>query len=384
MNKFFFIFFTVFFASLYAQVSVQKNPYEGMYTDDQKVINEIWNKYLNSFNEGGEGDCSLWKKNKYLSDNKCNVLSSQGYYNPSLFKLSFKNQVISIEPVTADQYKIVSQFYTINDGVLQPFAITNVMAEKNNNMFLLSDYLTYTTKDWKSHKIGRINYHYQTGYILNEEKAKQANATIGNIDKIFKLDISNDIQYFLADNCRQVYTISGFDFAPSMNNVSDCAFFDSKNNIIYTTIRNGENHKHELIHRINIQYPHAHYLLLSGLSIYSNQKNTHIGYSYSELFTKFNDYYNEHKTVKPVLIDAEPFDKKISIDYLIGAIVIDAILEKGGIDLLLKSLDTLETDEDLYNFLEKSYSVKKDQVGDWILLRAKKMTEKDFKFKINM
>jgi hypothetical protein len=27
---------------------VYKNPYEGMYTDDQKVINEIWNKYLNS------------------------------------------------------------------------------------------------------------------------------------------------------------------------------------------------------------------------------------------------------------------------------------------------------------------------------------------------
>jgi hypothetical protein len=40
-------------------------------------------------------------------------------------------------------------------------------------MFLLSDYLTYTTKDWKSHKIGRINYHYQTGYILNEEKANR-------------------------------------------------------------------------------------------------------------------------------------------------------------------------------------------------------------------
>jgi hypothetical protein len=63
--------------------------------------------------------------------------------------------------------------------------------------------------------------------------------------------------------------------------------------------------------------------------------------------------------VKPVLIDAEPFDKKISIDYLIGAIVIDAILEKGGIDLLLKSLDTLETDEDLYNFLEKAIALKR-------------------------
>ncbi|AZA90964.1 Uncharacterised protein [Chryseobacterium nakagawai] len=384
MNKVFIIFFTAFFASFYAQVSVQKNPYEGMYTDDQKAINEVWNKYLNSFQEGNEGDCSLWKKDKYLTEGRCNALSSQGYYNPSLFKLSFKNQVISIESVNSEQYKIVSQFYTINDGALQPFAITNVMAEKNNNMFLLSDYLTYATKDWKSHKIGRINYHYRTGYILNEEKAKQANVTIENLDKLFKLTIPNDIQYFLADNCRQVYTISGFDFAPSMNNVADCAFFDSKNNIIYTTVRNGENHKHELIHRINIQYPYAHYLLLSGLSIYSSQKNTHIGYSYSELFTKFNNYYNEHKNIKPALIDTPSFDKNISIDYLMGAIVIDAILEKGGIDLLIKSLDAIETDEDIYNFLEKNYKVKKEQIGDWILLRAQKMSGKDFKFKINM
>ncbi|SFI40217.1 hypothetical protein [Halpernia frigidisoli] len=368
---------------IYSQVSFENSPYEKTYTTEQNTIAQNWEDYVNSFRENSDGNCIYWKTSD-LNKTGCNLLQTQGFYNPSLFKLPFKNQILSILKNEDECFELSSIFYMINEkSELNPFAIVKVYVEKIGDNYYFKDNLNRNTKNWESKKVGLINYYFPKTYNFRSKNAEEASKFLNNLNKTFDLDKTNSINYFIAEKCAEVFKISGFDFAPNIN-TEKCAFYDIKNDIVYTSKFYGEFHKHELIHLINKKYPQAHYLLNTGLSIYNGGENVHKDYNFKTLLQKFNNYYIQNSNVTLDLFNLNNFEKDIQIDYLIGAIIDDAILEKGGLTLLKETLTNVKTDEDLYSFIKNNLLNKNESVSDWLKRRAKLMTLKDFKFKIDL
>lgn len=369
--------------SVYSQVTFEKSPYEKTYTNEQEIIARNWENYLNSFKENSSGNCTYWKTSD-LNKVGCNLLETQGFYNPSLFKLPFKSQILSILKNEDGSYELSSIFYMVNEkSQLNPFAIIKVSVEKIGNDYFFKDNLNSIEKNWDNKKVSLIKYHFPADYNFNSKKAEEASKFLNKLNKTFDLSKTDLMNYFITENCAQVYKISGFDFAPNIN-TDKCAFYDTKNNIVYTSRFYGEFHKHELIHRVNKKYPDAHYLLTTGLSIYNGGENVYMNYNFKTLFEKFNNFFAQNPQIKLNLFNTTNFEKEVQIDYLIGAIIDDAILEKGGLNFLKETLKNIKTDDQLENFVKINLLKKNENISDWLKRRAILMTSQKFKFKIDL
>ena len=166
--------------------------------------------------------------------------------------------------------------------------------------------------------------------------------------------------------------------------MKSCGFYNTDNDFLYTNSFEGENYAHEIMHIINEKYNNSLYIILSGLAIYNNQKRVHLGYSFFELFNKFNDYLTKHNPSNIDLIKGIKFHNSIQTYYLMGAIIVDILLDSGGLDLLKKSMQETKTDEELLNFLYKNTDIKQENINLIIKSKVKELSSKNFKFKINL
>lgn len=358
-----------------SQIKIANSDYEFFFNSDQKKIYNLWTSYLEAWNvQDKQKLCSLWK-------NECDLLSSEGFFNPSLYELGFENQVLKIEKIDEEKFKISSIFYWVDENYhFKPMAIVNVIAIKNGKgEFLLDNYLTYSTKGWKSRNVGNINYHFSKQNKFNYSDAKKANLFLNNLKERFNLN-NLKTEYYIFENCQELNLYRGFSFFPVNN--EHCAFFDSKNKIVYTTKFYGEFHHHELIHHLNSKFESAHYLLLSGISIYHSGKNVLSSYSLQELFSKLEQHILEKNIVQFNIFNFPTFEIKVTGDYLVGAILVDIIIEKGGKEMLLRALETTRTDEELESFILNELSLSNEKLNLYILQKIKEMSSQSFKIKI--
>ena len=372
-----FIFFLLF-AKLSSQIEIVESNYASLYTDEQNKIYSLWKNYLKSWNNNKNEKCLFWKNDDY-----CDLLSTEGFFNPSLYELGFSNQVIDISRIDNKSYNISSLFYWIGENKdLNTMAITNVIAERQaDNSFLLSNFLTNNGEKFLIYKQEDIIYHYPQDFFFYKQNAKSAVIFLKKLRLLFNLP-QKTVNYYIFKNCQDVFKNKGFYFAPGMSRNENCAFFDSHNNIIYTTQNYGEAHYHELIHSINEKYPNAHYLLLSGLAIYHNDDNVLFLNNYNDLFMSLNRYIL-HNNIKSIDIFNFPtFDSSITGDYMSGAILIDVILQNGGIELLKEALKEIKTDDDVNNFINKKLKLSSKEYNDLSLKKIKEMSNLDFKTKL--
>lgn len=227
--KIFFLLFIFMSIDIYSQVEIIESSYSSLFSTEQNKVNDIWKKYLTSWN-GDDNDndrCTYWEKHDF-----CDLLATEGFFNPSLYQLGFSNQVLNIAKLSDNSYNISSIFYWIGEqNHLNIMAITNVLANKQKDgSFLLSNYFTSETSKFKIFKQNEINYHYPNDYDFNKNEARIASEFYERIRTQFKLP-TEIVNYYILENCTDIYLKKGFYFAPAMNN-KDCAFFDSKNNII--------------------------------------------------------------------------------------------------------------------------------------------------------
>ena len=96
---------------LFSQTISEKSPYEYLFDEEQILITKNWKDYLSTMNSNSNGKCSFWMQNKFLKSDNCNLLSSQGFYNPSLFNLHFRNQILGIRKISKSEYELSSIFY---------------------------------------------------------------------------------------------------------------------------------------------------------------------------------------------------------------------------------------------------------------------------------
>lgn len=351
--------------------------------EEINTIFNLWKNYLLS-NPDSIYDNPNWNDNEKRKYKSYDLLKSEGFLSPSLYALEPSNTVLYIKEFGND-YLIHSMFYWINEeNTLSPLAITDVIAKKEDGKFKLYNYLPYHTNSWKNKQVGLINYYYHNDYVFDIDNALKANTLLIKLNEYFNLDIKN-VTYYIARDCDEIHKMKGYDYIISMGRTpSLCGFFDNLNNIVYSNSKVGEYHMHELIHVINNKYQNANYLLLSGLSVYTQDKNCHLGKSFLYHISKIQNYLKTNPETKLSNFENLPQVSGTDSYYFVGALISDIILENGGLDLLKEALNSGKENQDLLEFLEKRVGLNKQKLDNLLKIKFKKISiEQRFVFQIN-
>jgi hypothetical protein len=301
-------------------------------------------------------------KKKYTS---YDLLNSEGYLTPGLYHFGLKNLVLSITNI-GDKYIIRSIFYAppSENRDLYIMAITNVIAQEDEpGNFKLHNWLHYYTRAWHTKKVGIIKYCYYPSYPFNPFEAEKANKLISTFIEKFDIKV-NEIEYYIAENCSDIFQLKGFDFVVGMGcqYIDLCGFTDIQNNIIYSNAIKGEYYEHELCRLINKFYPNAHNLFINGLTEYFNESNIARGVSIQEHYKRMDSYLREHKEIDLSDFSFSQLDNITAPHYFMGLILCQLTLEKGGIELLKNGMQNTYTDSELHQFMEKELKIKRKDV----------------------
>lgn len=308
-------------------------------------ISSLWHTYLKTPSK------KFWKTEEVASLNNFNIQNMPSILNPPLLDWKLNNRILSISDLAENKYLLKSVFYN-ND--LELFAITNILIEKIENEYKLSNYIYHHTKEWKTHKQSNIKYVYTPSFKLKKIEVKKVEKFYNKLCEVFNVT-PEPITYFIAEDCDAIYTLLGYDFFISKGMGNECGYFESENNFIFATKTGGANHYHELTHFINKFYPNANSLLLTGLSAYISKDKAHFGKPLEYHIKRVNEYLQSH----PHIDLSNPFefnyiDEETNPQYVIGALLCDLIIEKEGKDGLLKVFQNYGSNEELLDYLNKN------------------------------
>jgi hypothetical protein len=380
----FLIFFSLF-QIIYSQIATFPDEYQNFLNQETRQVYNLWNLYLNKKGGNDSTAIALWNPEEVKQYKAYDIFESSSQFSPSLYQLDLTNQLSYIKEIDKNKYLLSSHYYWIDDNKLLHFYLTqNIIIKKINGRYYLSNYLLEATKNWKQKKVGLINYRYPVGYKLNTKRAEKANQILNHINTLFDLK-SQNIDYYISSDCSQSADIIGMRDEIIHNTLQRCGAYDMPNKIIFATDYDGEDYRHELIHVINEKYSNAHYLLLTGLAIYSNDADVHLGQSFQYIFEKLNQYSEKNPDIQLNFTDDFPkFSQNIGSEYAFGAIFIDMILEKGGINSLKAALTQIKNDDDLMSFVRNDLQINDNELSNIIKAKVKELSKKDFNFKIKL
>jgi len=320
-----------------------------------KEITDIWHNYLLSNSK------EYWKQDEVNTLKNFNIQNMPGILNPPLLNWKLNNRILSVSNISDNKYILKSAFFN-ND--LEIFAVTNVIVEKINNEFNLSNYIYEYTKNWNIKERAHIKYIYTAAFKLKSAEVKSAEKFYKNLCEVFNIE-PELITYFIAEDCDDIYTMLGYDFFISKGMGTECGYFESDNNFVFATKKGGANHYHEITHFINTFYPKANGLLLTGLSAYISGDKAHYGKALEYHIKRIDNYLKEH----PEIDLSNPFDfyfmdEETNPQYVIGALLCDIIIEKKDKEGLLKVFEKYDTDEELLNYLNKEILNDNESLND--------------------
>lgn len=369
----------VFNQNLFAQ-SYTVNFSVNINNPTQKEIVDLWQNYLKT------NDKKYWLEEEVKNYQNFNFTDMPGILNPSLMKWGFDNKILSITKISNDKFLIKSLFSIQDENKIQQvFVIANVIAQKTGQGFKLSNYLFEHKKNWQIQEFPNFKYIYPPDYKLNLVEAKDAEDFYSKLTKTFDLE-QEKITYFITKDCDSIYDLLGFEYIFNKGSGDECGYFESKNNFVFSTEKGGANHYHEITHYLNKFFPNANYLLLTGISAYISKDKAHFGKPLIYHIKRVNEYLEKNKEIdlsKPS--NFYSLDEKTNPQYVIGAILCDIILEKGGKDLLIKAFQSTESDEKLMDFFKKYILAKNENLNDKIRKKIYEISKKDdFKNRLEM
>ena len=322
---------------------------------DIEEIKNVWHNYLRSNSK------EYWKQDEVKALENFNIQNMPGILNPPLLNWKLNNRILSVVNISNNKYILKSVFFN-ND--LEIFALTNVVVEKINAEFKLSNYIYHYTQDWNIEQKGNIKYIYNPSYKIANSEIKSAEQFYKKLCEVFNLN-AEQITYFIAEDCDDIYTMLGYDFFISKGAGKECGYFESQNNFVFVTNQGGANHYHELTHFINKFYPNANYLLLTGISAYISKDKAHFGKPLEYHTRRINNYLKAN----PEINLSNPFDfyfmdKETNPQYVIGALLCDLIIERKGKNGLLETFNKYSTNEELLNHLNKDVLLENESLND--------------------
>jgi hypothetical protein len=323
-----------------AQHTVYQNLDSG-----NKTYNEIAlliEKYVNSEIQTEEAFCRYDISTYPTVDVMKESLSLDG----SLYTIAFDANIISIVP-EGENYIAKAMLYWHNDGyeakTITVLGIANFWIKPEGGKLKISNYLNYYTQNWSTATVGNITYVYYPEFPFDRHSAQTAVDFYSGLCVLLDIEGRDKLTYFIANNCREVSQMCGFSyFIGEGNNANLCAFYDEKNNFIFSGNAEEEANLHEIIHIINRHYPNANPYMLMGLSCYINDAGSR-GKDILFHLKRFLEYAKSKNIDFENFEDLGNIDDYTNIDYVTGGIICNALYRKGGIKLVKDFLkDTLD------------------------------------------
>lgn len=329
---------------------------------DKQAVLTVWDAYLGS---GFKNQAQFWLPAELKKYPKGDLLLSEGYVNPNVYQYATQKIVLSIEPVDSALYKCRTLFYwqSPGDAAKQPtvFCITNTYFQKQQNHWLLTNYLTQYTRNWTTDTVGYLTYKLPASRALNQTKAALANVFLTELFHDFGI-APFPVTYYLAADCEEVHRMKGFDYVVGMGNGSTCGFYDEVNHLVYAGGLE-ESYLHELVHVINPYFPNAHPLLLTG---YSALRGGHFGHDLAYHKKRVLAYLATHKTDLQDPLTFVKLDEKTNPQYVIGGIFCEAALRAGGLAKLKKLFGYGTSDAAFYTALKQELKLDRKDLPRFI------------------
>lgn len=368
----------IFLISIICNSQTTNIEYTYDFLDEETTpVYNFWKQYVAYKADNNDLYKTMWKK-----EDSDLIISASGF-NPNFYEMYTNNKLLYIKKLSDNKFEVASMFYWIQDeNNVNLISIVKYIIRKSESEYVFENYLHESTKNWKKQNVGLIDYYFPDNYDFNLENANNANNTINKLNKLFDLN-ETKIHYYIAENCDKQLEFLGLNYIATTGLMDQCGYFDKSNDILLSTFFAGENYAHEIIHLINKKFPNAHYLLLTGLSVYHDSKNASLGRSSYEIFRDFNEYAKSNKEYVFSFTGTFPkINNKIGVEYIISSILIDEILNEGGIDLLIDSLQKLKTQKDLEVFIKEKLKIENQD--ETIRKTANKMFNPNYKFKIEL
>ena len=333
---------------------------------DIVTVNQLWTDYLQIGKPDSLYNNPYWNeadKQRYVS---YDLLRSEGYYK--LYSLAkygdLRNLILSVTPV-ADGYDIRSMYYWPGPT---PYilAITHTIAKKDETgEFRLYNWLHHYSRDWKSKQVGKITYHYYPEYRFNKAKARRAAEFLDFLTDTFEISVDH-LDIYISRGWSDTEKLKGYEYTVSSTVVNDYDLggtTDTDNNIIYSNSTKGEFYEHEMMRLINQFYPNAHRLFLNGLSEYYTEDKMMRGVSIKEHFRRFDEYLDAHPEIDLKELDTFNAGNLAEVNYLLGLEIVDMTIDKGGYDLLKEAMKTVNTDDQMRDFIEKELGIAVEDIN---------------------
>ena len=333
---------------------------------DVVAVNQLWTDYLQIGNPDSLYNNPYWNdadKDRYVS---YDLLRSEGYYH--LYSLAeygdLRNLILSVTPIE-DGYDIRSMYYW---PVSTPFilAITHCIAKRDDaGEFKLYNWLHYYSRDWKSKQVGKITYYYNPEYHFNKTKARRAEEFLDFLTDTFEIRVDH-LDIYISKGWSDTEKLKGYEYTVSSTIVNDYDLggtVDTDNNIIYSNSTKGEFYEHEMVRLINPFYPNAHRLFLNGLSEYYTEDRMMRGVSLKEHFRRFDEYLDAHPEIDLKNLDTFDAGNLAEVNYLLGLVIVNLTLEKGGYDFLKEAMRTVNTDDQMRDFITDKLGINEDDIN---------------------
>ncbi len=342
-------------------VSINKSLSDRMGYLESNIVQK-WEQYLNTRDTFFYRDSPLWSYEEKLVHKLPDFEIHSLCYRTKKFS-EYKPSIISIQRIDS-AYVLKMMFAKSDSGKTDLLAIYNVVAAKENNEFVFHRYSEFFGRQWIRKEVGIITIFYDSTHVFNEELAKKNDSFNRAIAKHFGVD-PIPLRYYLFKSTIDRLRSKGYDFDTRMfETVQKSAEVDLYNNIIYAS--NGtEFYPHEVIHfYTNVKYGNSiHGFFNEGVA--------------TLLGGNINTYANDLDVLKDFTLKNPNFDfthltqisKSIgstNTRYTVGALLCEAIINKGGWKSLDEVLKSGNRDQDLYSSLENALHIKQSDINTYV------------------
>lgn len=241
------------------------------------------------------------------------------------------------------------------------FTVQRVYARKENGEWRLFSALPVVTRDWIRHSIGPVEYVVDPDHEFDRAKARATASYVDSLRLTFGLHDEPPIKFYLASTKEAMARAIGLEYT-----------WDPTDGRGYPRDRllfrgdGSEWNPHEVAHAVFGAYDLTH-IILEGLA-------TYLGGSGDRSFEMVaadlaQELYDE---------DTSNFDDvikgkigSVTMFYGTGAILVDAVLQKEGVEGLKRFLTLSSTPEGVYKGLLDVLGVRKDESDEFWRARAR-------------
>lgn len=300
-------------------------------------ITQIWEKYISLENKREKN--SLWYGCDYIE-----------YLTPNtrMYNEGF-HYTFNISHIRKNLYEIntISYILTNPNNLFETIeSIYKVCAIRIDGEWQLTSFLDANISHYKQTTVPHITYIYPHNYCFTKHKARIASKFIETFCDEYNLAYPQ-IKYVVANTIDEANYMIGFIYSlwRSDNTLAGRTLYP--NTILSTQV----DHIHELVHAVILpNYPRGHYILQEGIATYyggTAGKTYSILMELASLWLQNNHCdFSDFSGISNIYID-----DNIPLTYLLGARLVEYIIDKYGTNKVLELLQVSDY-VSIFNHLE--------------------------------